>query len=251
MNIYGRFYYPEGFDASKTYPTVIMSHGLGSTAAMVERARWPQAMLAEGFVVYTFDFCGGSEKSNSDSDYYHMSVRTEQSDLNAVMDFVLGQSFVDRERLYLLGQSQGGFVSAITAAARPEDVKAMILVYPALCLVDDLHTFVPDIDALEGDTFESAMGKLGTVYAKDGYDIDVMTEIAGYTGDVLIIHGVNDRVVPYSYSLEAVTTAYGEAASELLLITGKKSAHGFEMIYDEGREYAREAGVDFLKKHLD
>ena len=196
LNIFGRFYYPEGFDESKTYPTVIMSHGLGSRADMVERAQWPQAALKQGFVVYCFDFCGGSLNSSSDSDYYHMSVKTEISDLNAVMDFVEGKDYVDKANLFLLGQSQGGFVSAMTAAGRPEEVKAMILVYPALCLVDDLHTFVEDIDALEGDTFESAMGVLGTVYAKDAYDIDVYSEIAKYPGDVLIIHGLNDKTVP-------------------------------------------------------
>ena len=75
--------------------------------------------------------------------------------------------------------------------------------------------------------------------------------IAGYTGDVLIIHGLNDKTVPYSYAVEAIATAYGEASSQLLLITGKKSAHGFEIIYDEGREIAENAGVAFAQAHLD
>lgn len=249
-NIYGKFYYPEGFDESQTYPTVIMSHGLGSRAEMVERAQWPQSVLAEGYVVYAFDFCGGSVNSNSDLDYLEMSVLTEVSDLNAVMDFVESQSYVDKDNLFLLGQSQGGMVTALTAASRPEEVKAMILVYPALCLVDDLHEFIPDLSEVTEDTVQTAMGTLGAVYAKDAYDIDVMKEISGYTGDVMIIHGLEDKVVPYTYSLEAITTAFPGAASELVLITGEKSAHGFEMIYEEGRVYAQDAGVDFLNAHL-
>ena len=250
LNIYGVFYYPEGFDPAQTYPTVIMSHGLGSTAQMVERAKWPQAALAEGFVVYAFDFCGGSRNSKSDKTFFEMSVMTEVSDLNAVMDFVMSQPYVDTDNLFLLGQSQGGFVSAMTAAGRAEEVKAMVLIYPALCLVDDLHEFIPDLSEVTGDTVETAMGTLGAVYALDAYDIDVMGTIAGYTGDVLIIHGLNDKTVPYSYSLEAVSTAYAESASELVLITGKKSVHGFEMIYDEGREYALSVGMDFLNRHV-
>ena len=39
-NIYGQFYYPEDFDETKTYPVIIMSHGIGSTSQMVERAKW-------------------------------------------------------------------------------------------------------------------------------------------------------------------------------------------------------------------
>ena len=249
-NIYGKFYFPEDYVEGQTYPTVIMSHGLGSKAEMVERAQWPQSMLAEGYVVYAFDFCGGGMNSNSDLDYLEMSVKTEISDLNAVMDFVESQSFVDKENLFLLGQSQGGVVTALTAATRPEEVKAMVLVYPALCLVDDLHEYIPDINEVTEDTVATAMGTLGAVYARDAYDIDIMKEISGYTGDVMIIHGLEDKVVPYTYSLEAITTAFPESASELVLITGEKSAHGFEMIYDEGRQYAQDAGVDFLNAHL-
>lgn len=250
LNIYGKFYYPEGFDASQKYPVVIMSHGLGSRAEMVERAKWPKAVTEKGFIAYAFDFCGGGMNSLSDGDFMEMSVLTEASDLNAVIDFVKSQAYADPDNLFLLGQSQGGFVSAITAASRPEEVKAMVLVYPALCLVDDLHEFVPDLAEVTGDTVETAMGTLGAVYARDAYDIDVMNEIAKYTGDVMIIHGLNDKTVPYSYSLEAITTAYSAAASELVLITGKKSAHGFEMVYNEGREYALDAGTDFLLRHV-
>ena len=250
LNIYGKFYYPEGFDASQKYPVVIMSHGLGSRAEMVERAKWPKAVTEKGFIAYAFDFCGGGMNSLSDGDFMEMSVLTEASDLNAVIDFVKSQAYADPDNLFLLGQSQGGFVSAITAASRPEEVKAMVLVYPALCLVDDLHEFVPDLAEVTGDTVETAMGTLGAVYARDAYDIDVMNEIAKYTGDVMIIHGLNDKTVPYSYSLEAITTAYSAAASELVLITGKKSAHGFEMVYNEGREYALDAGTDFLSRHV-
>ena len=250
LNIYGKFYYPNGFDASQKYPVVIMSHGLGSRAEMVERAKWPKAVTEKGFIAYAFDFCGGGMNSLSDGDFMEMSVLTEASDLNAVIDFVKSQAYADPDNLFLLGQSQGGFVSAITAASRPEEVKAMVLVYPALCLVDDLHEFVPDLAEVTGDTVETAMGTLGAVYARDAYDIDVMNEIAKYTGDVMIIHGLNDKTVPYSYSLEAITTAYSAAASELVLITGKKSAHGFEMVYNEGREYALDAGTDFLLRHV-
>lgn len=188
--------------------------------------------------------------TKSDKTFYEMSIMTEVSDLNAVMDFVKSQSYVDADNLFLFGQSQGGFVSALTAAGRPEEVKAMVLVYPAFCLVDDLHEYIPDLSEVTGDRVETAMGMLGAVYALDAYDIDVMGTIAGYTGDVLIIHGLGDKTVPLSYSMEAISTAYAEAASELVVITGKKTTHGFEMFYNEGREYALSAGVDFLNKHI-
>ena len=180
----------------------------------------------------------------------NMSIMTEKSDLNAVMDFVEEQSFVDTDKLFLFGQSQGGMVSALTAAGRADEVKAMLLVYPAFCIVHDLHEFIPDISEVTGDVVDTAMGQLGTIYATDAYDLDVMSEISKYDGDVMIIHGLADKTVPYEFSIEAMNTAYAEADSELLLLTGK-SVHGFEMVYDEGRETALKAGTEFLLKHLE
>ena len=106
-NIYGQFYYPADFDETKTYPVVIMSHGLGSTSQMVERAKWPEKAAQDGYVVYTFDFCGGSLNGNSDVDFMDMTVMTEKEDLSAVMDFVKSKEYVDQEHLFLLGQSRG------------------------------------------------------------------------------------------------------------------------------------------------
>lgn len=64
-----------------------MSHGIGSTSQMMERAKWPEKAAQDGYVVYTFDFCGGSQNGNSDMDFMDMTVMTEKSDLSAVMDF--------------------------------------------------------------------------------------------------------------------------------------------------------------------
>ena len=246
MNIYGRFYYPEDFDESQTYPTIIMSHGLASTSTLVERANWPLRAAAEGFVVYTFDFCGGSINSNSDGEYLEMSVMTEVSDLNAVMDFVEDQPYVDTDRLFLLGQSQGGLVSALTAAQRNEEVKGLCLVYPALCIVDDLHEYIPDIQEVTGDTVETALGQLGAIYATDMYDVDVYSEIAAYQGPVLIIHGEEDMTVPLSASEKAMEVSYADNDASLLVISGEKSKHGFEMIDETLRDQAEDAGMEFF-----
>lgn len=45
-----------------------------------------------------------------------MSVFTEQDDLNAVLNNMLSQNFVDKNNLFLLGASQGGVVSTLVAA---------------------------------------------------------------------------------------------------------------------------------------
>ncbi|MNI86495.1 Prolyl oligopeptidase family protein [compost metagenome] len=64
-----------------------------------------------------------------------MTVLTECEDLKAVMDYVKSLSYVDANQVTLMGFSQGGFISALTAAQRANEVEALILPFPGV-----LHT---------------------------------------------------------------------------------------------------------------
>lgn len=249
-NIYGQFYYPEDFDKTQTYPIIIMSHGIGSTSQMVERAKWPEKAAQDGYVVYSFDFCGGSLNGFSDGNFMDMTVLTEKEDLSAVIDFVKTKDYVDQDHLFLLGQSQGGLVSALTAVEREEDVAAMVLVYPAFCIADDAREAYASIDDIPDGTAEMPVGTVGSEYVKAVYDLDVYDTISAYDGDIMLFHGINDSLVPYSYSEKAIEKAYTGKGSMLVPIYGKKSTHGFEMNFEEGRDYAETVGLEFLDAHL-
>ena len=60
-----------------------------------------------------------------------MSVLTEKADLEAVLEEVKQWDFVDTGSIYLMGNSQGGLVTALTAAEHKEEIRAVILIYPA------------------------------------------------------------------------------------------------------------------------
>jgi len=244
--IFGKFYYPEDFDESSTWPVVIMSHGFMSTHQTFEKGEWAYTFAQEGYVSYIFDFCGGSKMSRSDGDFLDMSVMTEVSDLSAVMDYVLAQPYVNSEELFLLGASQGGLVSALTAAQRSDDVRGLMLLYPALCIVSNAHEAYPSIEDVPEDTAEMLGVEIGSQYVTDIYDLDVMAELAGYTGNVLIIHGTADTVVPYTWSLDALNGPYAESASQLVLLTGAETVHGF----DAFREVPRQKALDAAKAYL-
>ena len=90
----------------------------------------------KGYVVYCFDFCGGGG-SRSDGSALDMFIFTEQSDLEGVLDMLKKQSFVDTNNIVLLGASQGGVVPAITGAEHTEEIRGLVLLYPAFVLVND------------------------------------------------------------------------------------------------------------------
>lgn len=233
----GRLYVPA---ADAAVPLIVCSHGLCSAPDDV--APVAQALARLGLAAYCPSFRGGGP--GSVGDMTRMSVMTEVADLEAVLTAARtatgGWEVVDPGRIVLLGESQGGEVSAVTAARHPEQVAGLVLWYPAFSITDTLHSLYTSLDAVPQDY--SFLGcALGRVYAQDMWDYDVYTEIAGYTAPVLIVHGSDDLVVPYRYSERARTT-YPDA--ELVRIDG--AGHGF----DEGpqEQQAMAATVSYLQR---
>ena len=132
-------------------------------------------MAARGYVVYCFDFCGGSPGSRSDGTTLEMSIFTEQADLEAVLAMAQGLDFVDLDRIFLLGTSQGGAVSAITAAEHADEIRGLILLYPAFVLVDNAN----EMDSSPESTFFLWM-EVGRAYFVPLIGYDIYEDIADY-----------------------------------------------------------------------
>lgn len=217
--IYGVAYVPDGIEKA---PLAILSHGLGGTHA--DMAAYAEALASHGYAAYAFDFCGGSAGSGrSDGESTQMSVMTEASDLEAVVAAAKGWDFADTgQGVVLVGASQGGMVSALVAAAEPQEVGALVLFYPAFCIVDDTHeSFASEDDVPETYSLMGWM-TVGRNYSTDVWGLDVFGEIGKYAGSVLIVHGDADRIADVSYS-ERAAEVYQDA--ELDVIEG--AGHGF------------------------
>jgi len=71
-----------------------------------------------------------------DSNTVNMSIRDEQSDLAAVIDYFSQRQYVDKNRIVLIGESQGGLVACLTASAMPEKIHKLVLAFAAFCIPD-------------------------------------------------------------------------------------------------------------------
>ena len=237
--IYGKMYLPG--EEKDSYPAVILSHGFNSSSMLNEG--YAESFAKQGYAAYVFDFCGGSPSTKSDGATTEMSVLTEYRDLSDVMDQIKALDYVDGEQMFLFGLSQGGFVSAYTAAQRPDDVKGLVLFYPAFVLQETYFQQYGSVEDIPDEEFESMGVPLGAIYAKDARSFDIYEEIGKYKGDVLICHGDKDTLVDLSYSEKAVEV-YDSA--ELKVI--QYGEHGFQ------GKLAREATgytVEFLQAHTD
>ena len=216
-NIYGVMTRPD--DGQEKYPVIIMSHGFAGSSK--DQKAYAEDLAKAGYACIRIDFYGGGRASKSGGSMAEMSVKTEATDLSAVMDMVKGLDYVDPDRLFLFGASQGGFVSTMVAADRADEVKGLILLFPAYALQDDCWERhgsienVPETEVVMNNT-------LSAMYSLDAMSFDIYEVMGSYTGPVLLLHGDKDTLVKPAYSERAHEVFEN---SELYIVQG--AGHGF------------------------
>ena len=235
--IYGVLYRPQ--DAVEKLSAIIFSHGFGGTYRV--GIPYAQALAEKGYAVYCFDFCGGSYSSQSDGSPLDMSLRTEQADLEAVICMVQELDFIDADNLFLMGTSQGGAVSAVTAADHPDEIRGLILLYPAFIMAERANELFQSEEEIP-DTYYFMWMEVGHEYFASLLGYDIYADIVGYDRDVLLLHGDADTIVPLSAS-ERALEAFPFALLEVLPGAG----HGFS---GEDESTAIRLITDYLRSHV-
>ena len=215
--IFGMACLPEAGEGP--YPTVIICHGYNGTWDY--NLHHAENLCRSGIASYLFDFCGGGLRSRSTGRMTRMSALTEAEDLRLVMDFVKTRDFVDEERIFWLGESQGGLVAALAAPSCRRELRGLILFFPAFMIpAEARERFACPAEIPETLPFLDAV--VGRAYYADLLALKVDEMIRGYDGPVLILHGDQDQLVPLAYSRHA-QAVYPQA--ELQVIQG--AGHGF------------------------
>ena len=218
-SLHGVFYLPNHFDKSQQYPVLIFSHGYNSNS--YADTDYVPYLTELGIICYKFDFVGGSIRSRSGGDFLQMSLLTEKADLLAVIDDVASQPFVDPKRVALIGMSQGGVVTGLTAPEVSDRILGEILVYPAFNILDEARARYTSPEELP-DELLLLNQYVGRRYFADVWDMNLTAEATRYTGPVLLIHGTADRLVNHQYSIDAAAQFDN---ARLLLLDG--APHGF------------------------
>ncbi len=230
-SIYGTLFRP---NTEGKCPLVILSHGYNGIGQ--DFMRECETLVRNGFAAYAFDFCGGSTRSRSSGKSTDMTLFTEKEDLTDVFEHFEALDFVDKNRIYLLGGSQGGLVTALAAAELTDRVTGVVLYFPALCIPDNWRHRFDETGIPEAvDFWGLTLGKGFFTSMKDLYPLDV---IGGYKGPVLIIQGDKDSVVLMEDS-EKATALYDKCT----LIVLSDEGHGFS---PEGTKIAISTALKFM-----
>ena len=200
-NLYARAFVP---DVEGRVPLVIFSHGLGANVEHEEEVQ--KALAKAGIAVFSLEFAGGSSSSSPMSEGLttEMSVLTEVQNLKDAIRIASGMEYVDPQKIYLMGSSQGGLVTVLTAEELP-NIRGLFLFYPAFSLPDDIRSSFPKLDEVP-ETFNLLGTKIGKKYITDIYDLDAYANLDKLAIPVHIYHGKDDNIVPLTASKKALKT---------------------------------------------
>ena len=241
LKIGGKIFTPDGLKGKK--PAVILCTGLDGSWA--DTKPYAEAATTMGLVSCCFDFCGGpSGESLSDGEKADNTVSTEIEDLGAVYNAIAARDDVDPSKIFLMGGSQGGLVTALYAADNPSGVMALGLMFPAFNLPDYVRQYVPILGGVDNITrpIQFQGHTFYPKYIKDLYNMYPFDVIGNYEGPVIIMHGNQDTLVPITVSEEALKK-YKNAT----LIAFTNQGHGFD---EAGTALAIQYLEDFLKEQL-
>lgn len=237
VNIYGRLYLPKNLPGKKK--AVILSHGLAGNYRDV--TKYAQYLAGQGYVTYAFDYPGGAKNGCSTGvGQLNMSIFTEEQNLKTILNAVRNRSDVDRYQVSLLGESQGGAVSAMLASKYPKEVKSLILLYPAFSITDYAQVAFKSINRVP-DTLNLVGFTVGKNYFAKLFNYDLLKSATKYNGPVLIMHGTDDIIVPEIYSEKA-----NKKFKHSKLYIFKHAGHDFKGKYVTR---ANRLITDFLKKN--
>ena len=224
-------------DGKLKHPVAIIAHGFNGTHDFGRNYFKPLSEL--GYMCYTFDFPYGSVNSRSDSNTMQMSILDEQRDLEAIVRYFKSRKDVDTTGIVLIGESQGGLVSALTASNLAEDVSQLVLVFPALCIPDNWNSRYPRLEDIP-DTTKVWRVPIGRRFFEEVHSLRPFEVIGRYKKPVLIVQGDADKIVSMEDSRRAIEL-YHDAQLHII----KGAGHGFKP--NEQQESFRVITV-FLKR---
>ncbi|RAK12740.1 prolyl oligopeptidase family protein [Halanaerobium saccharolyticum] len=166
----------------------------------------------------------------------------EKEDLGAIIDHFQGRENINTNNIFLFGASQGGLVSALTAEERREDIKGLLLLFPAFCIADNWNQKFPDSEDIP-ETHEFWGMRLGRNFFETIQGYDVYKNIGKYNKNVQIFVGDQDSIATAA-SCKKAEKLYSNVELEIFAGEG----HGFS---EAANRKVAEMTYQFVQRNKD
>ena len=193
--LYCRMITPPDFDEKKKYPVVVYLYGgphvqLVNNTWMAGSNLWMQLMAQKGYIVFTLDNRGSSNRGHAFESITHRRLGTiEMEDQMAGVSYLKQLAYVDANRIAVHGWSFGGFMTTSLMTRQPGVFKVGVAGGPVI----DWGLYEIMYTERYMDTPQEN---------PEGYKEANLLNYAGNLQDkLLMIHGVDDDVVLWQHSM--------------------------------------------------
>lgn len=171
---------------------VICCHGMLSVKDGPKHSQIVSRLAEQGLRAMRFDFAGRGE---SEGDIYDLSYSNQIEDLRAAIAWMSEQGV---NRLGVFGSSMGGSVALLTA---PQETRVSAVATVAAVAYPKLlaRRYPDDVANWKERGFIEIEGvQIGAQFIEDARRHDVIGAVVQAGVPLLVVHGLEDRVVPVS-----------------------------------------------------
>lgn len=247
MKIHGQLFLPANYDQTRHYPAVLFFHG-GSRRQMLlgwhymyyyrNAYAMNQYLANHGYLVLSVNYRSGIGYGMEFREALNYGA-TGGSEFNDVMGagvYLRNRSDVDAKRIGLWGGSYGGYLTAMGLARASDLFAAGVDMHGVHDWNLVIRNFVPAYDPQANPNA-----------ARLAFESSPLASMKTWRSPVLLIHGDDDRNVPFSETVHLVEALRNQGVEFEQLIFPDE-IHDFLKHEDWLRAY--HASADFLDRHL-
>jgi dipeptidyl aminopeptidase/acylaminoacyl peptidase len=204
ITVHGQLFLPPGLNAGERRPAAIFFHG-GSRRQMLlgwhylryyhNAYAMNQYLASRGYVVLSVNYRSGTGYGLDFREALDYGARgaSEYRDVTAAGRWLAERADVDEARIGLWGGSYGGYLTALGLARDSDMFASGVDIHGVHDWNVVIQNFVPEYQAGAREDF-----------ARLAYQSSPMASIEGWRSPVLLIHGDDDRNVPFSESVDLI-----------------------------------------------
>ena len=242
--LWGKLLRPETLDPARRYPLVLILHGGNTVQAASRRVASPkealfaQFLVAQGYQVLEIDYRGslGYGRDFRESVYRRLGL-LEVEDFRDAVDYMVAQHQVARDRVGAYGCSYGGYLAFMAAFLAPDVFKAVASAsgWSDLTATNNSNpTIMLDTPWLNPEAFAAS---------------SATTHAHKLATQLLILHPMDDRAVPYEHSVRVVAKLLDAGKQSWDFVTYPTGEHCFGQRPDYGADAYRRT-FQMFERHL-
>ncbi len=236
--LYARLIKPANFKAGEKYPAIVMVYGGPGVQSIHDAwsgATWDQALAQRGFVIWQVDNRGSMGRGHAfETPINRRMGKVELADQLDGIRYLVGQGFVDPNRIGINGWSYGGYMTINALLNAPDVFRAGVAGAPV--------TNWQNYDTIYTERYLGLPSE-----NPDGYKVSSLVDYADkLKAKLLMIHNIEDDNVLFQNTLQ-MSDALERAGKLFDMVIYPGKSHGVE---GPLRKHLLEKTTDFFEKNL-